>query len=328
MAQALWWLTDTEATRLPLDAGGVLIGRSPGCDLVLRDPKASRSQALVYLAAEGPRMLVLGRGRTLHNGQRIERDVRLSVSDSIEFPGVSLTVRSTHDAASTEGGWVLERPSGGFFGVPSGPFVIGGHGADDLQLSGWPEHALTLHLTQRRMHLLAGTTLEVDGLVVSEGALVPLSAGSRIAYAGQILRVITGKDVWHGSTVASTSPDDDGAVPERVRLEFLPRGCRLRMHAGGAERSVYLPGQRSELMAILLKPPAPYEVGQTLEDDFLITRLWPKQTRSRLDLNTLIYRLRKDLVRAGIDASGFVVRAEGGGGTRVGLASGAQIEIA
>jgi hypothetical protein len=293
---------------------------------VLRDLKASRSQAIVYLDGQGPRLLLLGKGRTLRNGERIDKDVRLLAGDTLTFPGLNISVGAAEEEEHGRGGWVLERPSGGFFGVPHGPFVIGGHESDDLQLPTWPDHALTLHLTQRRLHLTAHAELEVDGRKVSQGSLVALSAGSRISYGGLELRVIAGREVWHEATVASTAEGDE-ELPDVVRLEFLPRGGRLRVNAGGHERTVYLPGQRSELMALLLKPPSPYEVGQTLEDDVLITRLWPKQARTRVDLNTLIYRLRKDLVRAGIDASGFVVRAPGGGGTRVGLNHGAQVEV-
>jgi hypothetical protein len=327
MAQVHWWLTDGDGVRLRIDAGGVLIGRSPSCELVLLDPKASRSQALVYLDGARPRLVVLGKGRTLHNGARAQREVKLAEGDSIELPGMSLTIGSSADPGSTRSGWVLERPSGGFFGVSGGPFVIGGHERDDLQLEAWPDHALTLHLTQRRMHLAAGAELEVDGTPVVDGALVPLGAGSRISFREQTLRVVTGQEVWSGSTLASAVETSD-ELPDWVKLEFLPRGGRLHVYANGNTRAVYLPGQRSELMALLLQPPPPYEVGQTLEDELLMDRLWPRQTRTRIDLNTLIYRLRKDLVRAGIDATGLVVRAPGGGGTRVGLARGARIEIA
>ena len=41
-------------------------------------------------------------------------------------------------------------------------------------------------------------------------------------------------------------------------------------------------------------------------------------------LNTLVYRLRRDLVNAGIDASALIQRAPGGGATRFGLADGEQ----
>jgi len=294
---------------------------------VLRDPKASRSQALVYLDGDVARLLVLGRGRTVHNGERVERDLHLNAGDRIELPSTSLEVGCSEQPDDSRGGWVLEQPGGGFFGVPTGPFVIGGSSTDDLQLEGWPDHALVLHLTQRRMHLAAQSALTVDGEAIEVGALVPLTAGSRIAYGAQTLRVVTGREVWHGSTVASEGSSSESELADHLRFEFLPRGGRLRVRAGGSERAVYLPGQRSELMALLLRPPAPYEPGQALGDEMLIERLWPKQARSRIDLNTLVYRLRKDLACAGIDASGFVVRAQGGGGTLLGLAKGARVEI-
>lgn len=115
---------------------------------------------------------------------------------------------------------------------------------------------------------------------------------------------------------------------ERVELEFLPRGGRLRLRGPAGERGLYLPGQRCELMALLLQPPAPYRAGEILDDDLLIARLWPTQTRTRIDLNTLVYRLRKDLVRAGVDAAAFIRRAPGGGGTQLGIGSEVAIHVA
>jgi hypothetical protein len=80
-------------------------------------------------------------------------------------------------------------------------------------------------------------------------------------------------------------------------------------------------------MALLLQPPEPYAAGALLEDDLLIARVWPGQARTRIDLNTLVYRLRRDLVAAGIDASTFVLRAPGGGGTRLGLPASVAISV-
>jgi hypothetical protein len=49
--------------------------------------------------------------------------------------------------------------------------------------------------------------------------------------------------------------------------------------------------------------------------------------RTRIDLNTLIYRQRRDLVSAGIDATALIVRAPGGGGTRLGVGDDVAIRV-
>jgi hypothetical protein len=326
MSRALWYLLGPDGARCRVDVAGVLVGRSPRCDLVLRDPKASRSQALVYLDGERPRLLVLGKGRTQLNGERAEREASLTAGDRIGLPGLELELASSQESpTSLDGqGWVLEKPGGGLFGVSHSPFVVGGHAGDDLQLGGWPEHALSLHLTQGRLSAAAQVPLDIDGEAVEAEALVALSPGSCIVFAGQTLQVVAGGQFGLGSTLLT---GDGGARPSRVELEFLPRGGRLRVSSASSEACVYLPGARCDLMALLLQPPEPHQPGELLEDDLLIARVWPGQSRTRIDLNTLVYRLRRDLVAAGIDATSFVLRAPGGGGTRLGLPRAVAISV-
>lgn len=304
------------------------MGRSARCDFVLRDPRGSRSQAIVYVDGDRPKLLVLGKGRTTVNGVPTERETALAEGDRIAVPGMELQVESAPAAIDRDNeGWVLDRPGGGLVGLSHAPFTIGGHASDDLQVEGWSDHALTLHLAQGRLLLTAHAALDVDGVPVGRGGLVALSPGSRVTYAGQTLRVIAGGDFGNGSTVL-TGAGTDPAHPDRVELEFLPRGGRLRVNVASKQYGVFLPGQRCDLMALLLQPPEPHRPGDILEDDLVISRVWPTQSRTRLDLNTLIYRLRRDLVRAGIDATTFVVRAAGGGGTRLGLAKDVDIRVA
>jgi hypothetical protein len=325
MNRANWWLSDGKGTRRRIDAGGVLLGRAPRCDLVLRDQKASRSQALVYLDGAEPWLLILGKGKTRLNGELVEREARLAAGDRLALPGLDLEVVDSAEGPEPSDGaaWVLDRPGGGLFGVSHGPFVIGGDASDDLRIDGWPEHAFALHPTQGRLHLATNVALEVDGAAIAARDLVALSPGSTIAYAGHTLRVVAGGQFGLDSTI-----NDEGggaAPPDQVELQFLPRGGRLSVRTPVGKSCVYLPGQRCDLMALLLRPPEPYRVGEFLEDDLVIARVWPNQMRTRIDLNTLIYRLRRDLVRAGIDATSFIVRAPGGGGTRLGLGEHAAV---
>ena len=329
MARTQWWLADSEGgAKRRLDPGGVLMGRSPDCDLVLRDPKASRSQALVYVDSDALRLVVLGRGRTLVDGRRVEREAKLDHGQTIDVPGARLRVVTSEEPEPDEPGpgWVLHLPGGGFFGLTSGAFRVGGDPEDDLLLDGWPSRALVLRTTLGRLHMIANTTLDVGGREVQEGELLVLTAGSHIAFGDQILRIVAGGDFGHGSTVG-TDGDQSSPAPQAVRLEFLPRGGRLRLRSEGREQSVYLPGQRCDLMAALLHPPSPFRPGDLLDDQLVLSRVWPTQRRGRVDLNTLIYRLRRDLVAAGIDATAFIQRASGGGATRVALSPNATVEL-
>lgn len=327
MMSRAWWLADAAGARRRVDAGGALIGRAPHCELVVPDPGTSRSQALVYLDADGPRLVVLGRGRTLVGGERVGHEVALAAGDRIEVPGAAFVLEQSDDPdpGDRARGWVIGLPSGGYYGISDGAVRVGGHDGADLRLTGWPEHAFTLRTTQSRLHLLAHVALAVSGRPVDAGALVAVTAGDDVRFEGEVLRIVGGGDFGGGSTVASGGAG--GALPRGVRLEFLPRGGRLHLTIGEAARSVYLPGNRCDLMAALLQPPAPFQPGDLLDDEVLLGRVWPNQPRSRADLNTLIYRLRRDLVAAGVDASALVQRAAGGGATRIGLGAGASIEV-
>jgi hypothetical protein len=324
-----WWLTDGDAVRVRVDAGGVLVGRSPRCDIVLRHPKASRSHALVCHDGHRVRLEVLGKGQTLLNDQAVARTSTLTSGDRLSLPGLELTLVSTREPASPAAGatWVLERPGGSLFGVSRGPFVVGGDRDDDLIVLGWPARALTLHPTQGRLHLTAAVDLEVDGRRVGPAALVALAPGSVIVHAGHRLRVVA----LGQRALDNTLVTDTGTAAEplcTLRLELLPRGGRLHVGLPTGGGCVYLPGQRCDLMTLLLDPPLPHRVGDMLDDEYIIERLWPKEPRTRADLNTLVYRLRKDLVRAGLDASAVLIRAPGGGGTRLELAPEVVITVA
>jgi hypothetical protein len=327
--RAAWWLVGPDGARRRIDAAGVLVGRSPRCEIVLRDPRASRVQALVYLDGEHPRLVLLGKGRTERNGARAERESALAAGDRILLPGLELELASLPEGDAADGaeeqGWVLEKPGGGLFGVSHSPFSVGGDATDDLLLEAWPARALTLHLAQGGLYAEANEPVVIDGVAVEPGGLARLAPGSAIELGGRILGVVGGGQFGAGSTLLT---GDGGARAERVELEFLPRGGRLRvLGAGGREQCGYLPGARCDLMALLLSPPEPHVAGSLLEDDWLIARLWPNQARTRIDLNTLVYRLRRDLVAAGIDATTFVERAPGGGGTRLGIGPGVAIRV-
>jgi hypothetical protein len=327
MARTAWWLADAAGAQRRVDAGGLLIGRAPQCELVVQHPRTSRSQALVHLDQDVPRLVVLGRGRTLVGGKQVTHEATIAPGDRIEVPGAVFAVLRSDEPDSDGGrGWVIELPGGGLFGISDGAFRIGGHDSDALRLTGWPEHAVTLRTTQSRLHLIAAAPVVVSGRAVEAGELAVLAAGDEVRCAGQTLRIVAGGDFGSGSTVASAD-GTTGALPHGVRLEFLPRGGRLHLHIADATHTVYLPGNRCDLMAALLQPPAPFRAGELLDDEALLARVWPNQSKSRVDLNTLVYRLRRDLVAAGIDATLLVQRAAGGGATRIGLGDGASIEV-
>src|SRR5262249_53669932 len=86
------WLVAPEGTRVAINPAGVLVGRSPRCDVVLTKPDASRMQAIILMGAGGPCLSVLGKGPTAINGAPVVGERDLAGGDRIELPGLVLEV--------------------------------------------------------------------------------------------------------------------------------------------------------------------------------------------------------------------------------------------
>ena len=62
-----------------------------------------------------------------------------------------------------------------------------------------------------------------------------------------------------------------------------------------------------------------------IPDEVLLPRIWPDGRAGRVELNTLVFRVRKDLVRADIDGPALLDR--GDGATRFRLFDGAAVSL-
>ena len=320
---ASWWLKGEGGIASRVTAGGLLLGRSPHCDVVLRSELASRRHALVHLDEGGPQLVLLGRGGASLNGSAIENSAELGEGDQVQLPGVTLSIgREDDDGPPDEAVWLLEGPGGALFSVSRSPFCIGGAVEDDLRVESWPPGLLRL-TTDGGLRVRAGQDVLVDGATLPSSETGTLRVGSRVEFAGAAIVVATGGQLGAGSTVATEA---HGAG--EVRLEFLPRGGRLHVSTGGAHCAVYLSDRRCDLIAVLLQPPEPFEAGDFVDDSQIISRVWgSKQHADRTHLNVLIHRVRKDLSRAGLDGPDILKRAEGGGATRFCLPKGAKVAL-
>lgn len=90
---------------------------------------------------------------------------------------------------------------------------------------------------------------------------------------------------------------------------------------------MYLAERRCNLVAALLSPTRPYAPGEFVHDEAVIPRVWPHKHKSRSDLNTLLHRVRRDLMTAGVDGAALIERAKGGGATRFRLAPAATVVV-
>jgi len=88
------WLEAVSGTRSPV-GGHCVLGRSPACDVVLADAKASRQHAMVHRQEQGEFWLIdLGSANgTFLNGRRVSQPCRLSDGDQITAAGSSFSFR-------------------------------------------------------------------------------------------------------------------------------------------------------------------------------------------------------------------------------------------
>ncbi len=310
------WLRDEGGVKFPIGVEGVLLGRDPACAVVIADPTVSRRHVLVLRSGHGLRVVPLSKQGVRVDGRAIEAETQLPDGTSIEV-GVARFTAVVEGDTQAPPAWSLEREEMRY-SLRSSPFLVGGAASDNLVIEGWPANAATLHL--------------VDGAVVLESPCGVLGAGRKavdepvslrdrdvLSYGSVRLKLrAAGRDV---ATTVSRAP----TFPTQAELEFLPNGGLLKL-VWNTAHVVWLPDRRCDLMATLLKPPRG-AAGEFVEDESLADKIWPGEPFNRVHLNMLVYRLRLTLSAGGVDGASLIERAKGGGGTRVRLARGANIEV-
>lgn len=325
-----WWLELPDGTRRKIGPAGVLIGRSPDCDLVLDDDRASRRHAIVHCTADGVALVSLRRSSA--RGAP-EHDASLVDGTQLSFPGLTVTVRASARVHDLDPSWVLRHSGGGIFGVDERGLSVGSGPDDDLRIADCPPRSALFSVAHGQLLLEARVSLSVSG---RRGELVRLPADSAhrlsrgdVVHLGRAqISVIVGGVTHMGTTVGrGDGPAHDCAKLTSVRLQSLPRGGRLFVAFGGEPAVAYLAGRRCDLAACLLQPPGPYDAGELIPDEVVIERVWPDGRTARSAVGVLLHRLRRDLVYAGLDGAALVVRAEGGGATRFAVPPGASVVV-
>lgn len=306
----IYWL-DAPHGRVTIGAGAVHIGRSPDCTIVLEGPRVSRYHAVVRLSEEGVELLPLGREPVRVNGVEKRSLTTLRTDDAIELCGWTFRVgEGESDAHPGEGRvtWFLERQSGLLHYVRGPSFRVGGDACDDLTLLGWEPSVFSLDLgaeptlTALRQGVRCGRILAVHDRVV-------LTDGARISYRDDSLTVRSRPTQVLDPTAPSSGA---GRSAARAELEFLPRGGRLTVVIDGQTHTTTLSERRCDLVACLLKPPAPFAPGEIIPEDVLCARVWPGEKNGRIELNSLLFRLRHALAEQGIDSAALFERRSGG----------------
>ena len=317
-----WWLQPSSGVRRPITAAGVVLGRAADADFVSEDPAASRQHALVFLGADGPALVPLGRGTIAVNDVAVAKAQEVRAGDRIEVPGLALEVVAEDVVSKAPPRWMLRVEDSALFGLADAPRTVGGSPDDDLHLPGTPAGAVRLVPQDDGLVVEALVDgIAVAGHEVEEGAVVRVGPRTIIGVGAQSLCVVAGGAISEATTAGELPPNEI----EAATLQFLPRGGRLLLKMGAREVTAYLSERKCDLMALLLQPPEPYAPGDYIPDEILLRRIWPGADRSRLDVNTLVYRVRKDLVAAGLDGCSALDRVRGG--VRARLAADAAITV-
>ncbi|HEX7836311.1 MAG TPA: FHA domain-containing protein [Kofleriaceae bacterium] len=302
---------------------GLLIGRDPACDIVLRDPAISRRHALIRASFDGVELVPLGRLPVGYNGRPCERAQLLADGDQIEVARLVFTVKvELPPPGRTQVGYRLVRGRSSF-ALSHTPFVAGGGDTDDLILDRWPAGALRFHLAQGELfvEVMTGAATR-NGQPIEADTLTALGIGDVLGYLGDSF------EIAGGDRALTTITGDADALPSRVVVEMLPRGGRVVFSLPGGERTVYLADRRLDLIAALVRPPPGYTPGDFIPDEVLRPIVWPRNPNViRSEINVHITRCRKDLLAAGLAGPRLLQRSPGGGATRLALAPGCTVEF-
>jgi len=313
----MWRLETAGQVTLAIPNRGLRIGRREDCDVLLNDGHASSLHCVVIPSQKGLELLALGRNPTQVNDKPVEGRALLESGDRVELPGLRFVVRGQ---SLRRVAWVLEH---GDLRVTLGleTFTIGGGRYDHLHIVDWPANAVEVNLIQGQpvAEIRAGMSLHHE---LAQPTIEQLVDGDTLSFGPGVVRL--------RAVAADNAPTLRVAVlPVRAHFTFLPTGGLLQLgFSDGARADVELPELRARLVAALLGPPKEYDAGELIPDDLLLRLVWPgRSDRDRTDLNTLVHRARRELLRAGVNPTPILVRARGGGATRFRLAPGADVAV-
>ena len=324
-----WRLEFEAGDKLALRRGVVVVGRSSSCDVVLDDPAISRRQLLLHVTAEGVVLANVGRQAVSRNGSEIDESALAGDGDRIRIGGSPFAVVRATVAEEAESRWILRLDGGLTLKPRRTPFTVGGGGADDLRLDGWPAAGLSLHDVDTgvivELGADSGSLLRDDERSAFDAdGFARVALGGELLVGGRRFAFLQGDGGLEGST-------EIGGVETvvEVRLEAYKRGGVLSIGRGGATVEVFLAQRRFALLRALLSPNKPALAGDLVPVEALCRTIWPDDPhKDESDFNVLLYRVRRDLLRAGIDAGAVIERARGSGMVRSPLGEGARVMIA
>jgi hypothetical protein len=297
------WLAGSDLGPLRVGPSGVLIGRSPDCDMVLPDPRTSRHHALVREAMAGPILIPLGRNPTLVNGVRASQVMPLQRGDQLSFPGLQLEVILNDVSRPAGRSWVMLQERGTVMATIRRTLILGSGSTDDLLVPSWPAAALRLDQVGRSLIATFHSPGTIDGAEHPAETVIQLTSGSLLACGEERIRVAAQRD--HSQATVLQVKEGLGEPADHFRfLGQTPKGGKLSLSFDGREVQVTLSELRARLFESLLRAG-----GEPLDDSTLIPLVFPPpQRRTVRDLDLLIHRLRTVLIGEGLDPYRFIER--------------------
>ncbi|PRP90717.1 FHA domain protein [Enhygromyxa salina] len=308
-----WSLELRSGARIKLTRGVTTIGRSSRCDIVIPDPAVSRRQALLTVRDAGVELINLGRqALTVANADAdadADADVTTMVGDGVELHiggQPFAVVRRERDPGATAGPspWGIRVDGGPLLTIPIEGLTLGGP-HDDVDLPAWTATTLVLHRVADLVVAELRGELDPPPPFDAEG-FTRLAAGATIELADATIELVEVDEArLEQSTRARSSPR------RHIKLERFDAGGMLTYEHGADSSSVYLATRRFALVEALLTS-TPDDGYHSVDE--LCRRIWPDDPiKDRADFNVLLYRVRRDFVRAGIDVDTWFERKRGSG---------------
>lgn len=308
--------------RVSLRGGSALVGRNADCDVVLTGDTVSRHHALFRVVGEGVEVIPLGRLGLAVNGAHCAEPRLLREGDVVSVARHQLVLRGEEVAGEGPAvHWFVEQEPGALVRIGAELTAVGGGPEDRLSIAAWEPFVMALHLVGERLVLEARTAGIRVGRVLDVGDLLTLQSGDRVEHRGASFRAIA----LPADPSKPTGVPVFDEPPSAVTLTLLPRGGRLTVVTGTRVCSAWLSERRCELLALLVRPPSPFAPGEMIPDAEIADRLWPGADSGRLEINTLVCRVRKDLEHARIDSVVLIERRAGA--LRLVLAAGATATL-
>jgi len=209
--------------------------------------------------------------------------------------------------------WFIRLQQGPLVQITGERFTLGGSRGDNLLVPKWPATALTLYPGDSTVAVestLPCAALDSDGLG-------QLRAGARVEVGNIHFEVTAADGALERTTVHSTE--------KKIRLEPFRTGGLVVLTGFAGEQSVYLAKRRFALLHALL---GGQKDGHSQSVAELCRKIWPGDSvKDETDFNVLLYRLRRDLMRASIDVGTWVERIKGIGRVRAPIAENPDVII-